>query len=175
MKNVLALGGSNSSKSINKKFAEFVAQQLEVEVTEMDWSDFTLPLFSPDDLLANGIPENALKFKALIDNSDAVVLSLAEYNAMPSAAFKNLWDWTSKIDVKFWAMKPMFLAAASPGGRGGASVLKIIKELIPHYGGNVICDFSLPKFHENFVDGALINQELKKELEEKIKVFKHSI
>ena len=175
MKNVLALGGSNSSKSINKQFAEYIAHQLDVDVSIMDWKNYTLPLFSPDDLIAHGIPENAVKFKALIETCDAIVLSLAEYNGMPSAAFKNLWDWTSKLDVKFWAMKPMFLAATSPGGRGGASVLKIIKELIPHFGGNVICDFSLPKFHDNFADGTLKNEELLKDLEQKITVFKSSI
>lgn len=176
MKKVLALGASNSSKSINTLFATYVAAQIEHStVVGIDWNDLVLPLYSPDLELAQGIPEDVQHFYNTIQSVDAIVLSLAEYNGMPTAAFKNLWDWTSRIDMKFWANKPMLLMAASPGGRGGANVLATINGLLPHLGGNVITQFSLPSFHSNFLNGQLVNEELKRELAGKIEQFQQSI
>jgi len=176
MKKVLALGASNSSKSINTLFATYVAQQIEeATVVTVDWKDLVLPLYSPDLEAASGIPENAKHFRKLIQSVDAIVLSLAEYNGMPTAAFKNLWDWTSRIDMKVWSDKPILLMAASPGGRGGSNVLRFIGDLMPHLGGKVIAQFSLPSFHNNFSNGKLVNVELNAELETKIAQFTAAI
>ncbi|MEO0527653.1 MAG: NAD(P)H-dependent oxidoreductase [Bacteroidota bacterium] len=176
MKKVLAIGASNSSKSINKVFATYVAKRIkDVSVVTADWEDLVLPLYSPDIEALEGIPENAQNFRTLVRSVDAIVLSLAEYNGMPTAAFKNLWDWTSRIDMKFWSNSPMFLMAVSPGGRGGANVLRLTKDLMPHFAGNVITDFSLPFFYENYQHGNLVNEKLNAELTEKIQLFQKSI
>lgn len=176
MKKIIAIGGSNSSKSINKIFASHIANRIEnAEVTTMNWTDFELPLYSPDLEAKTGVHENAIKFKDLLESSDAVVLSMAEHNGFQSAAFKNLWDWTSRLDAKFWADKPMFLAAASPGGQGGTNVLRVTKELIPHFGGNVVTDFSLPTFYENFKEGKITNEDLEEDLTAKIELFNQAI
>lgn len=172
MKQILAIGGSNSSKSINKVFATYIANQLKgSEVTIFDWNEFVLPLFGVDLEEKNGIPENVQKFIDLINSADAIILSLAEHNGLPSSAFKNLWDWTSRINAKFWNNKPMFLASASPGGRGGANVLNVCKNAFPHFGGNIIVDTSLPSFYDNFKEGELINEDLKADLNNKIGIF----
>ena len=176
MKKVLAIGASNSKKSINKIFANYIANQLtNVQVTQVDWDDIVLPLYSPDLEVEKGIPPQAQEFKDLIDSSDVIVLSLAEYNGMCTPAFKNLWDWTSRIDMKFWANKPMFLAATSPGKRGAQNALKVTKELFPHFGGNTIVDFSLPSFFENFSEDGITNEDLQKTLTDKIALFQKEI
>ncbi|MDT0607721.1 NADPH-dependent FMN reductase [Croceitalea rosinachiae] len=176
MKKVLAIGCSNSKKSINTLFATYVANRMEnTVVISLNWDNLILPLYSPDLEIEAGIPENAKYFKDLIQSADAIVLSLAEYNGLPTAAFKNLWDWTSRLDMKFWSNKPMFLMAVSPGGRGGANVLNIMVNLMPHFGGNMITKFSLPNFHTNFQNGELINGNLKEELNKKIQLFQNSI
>lgn len=176
MKKVLAIGGSNSKKSINTLFATYIANKLQdVEVEVVNWEEFVLPLYSPDLEKEIGIPEKVLKFKKMLENTDAIVLSLAEYNGMPTAAFKNLWDWTSRIEMKFWDEKPLFLASTSPGGRGGANVLRLIKELMPFFGGNVITDFSLPLFLNNFKNEIIVDEKLNQELNEKINHFQQQI
>ncbi len=176
MKKILAIGGSNSKKSINKIFAAHIANQIDgAEVTVADWKDLELPLFSPDLEAENGVPENASNFKSAIEGADAIVISLAEYNGLPSSAFKNLWDWTSRIDQKIWADKPIFLAATSPGGRGGKSALEITKNLMPFFGGNVVTDFSLPSFHQNFQDGKIADEQLAADFVEKVQIFQKAI
>ncbi len=177
MKRILALGGSNSKTSINKKFAIYAANQLEnVEVVVADLNELNLPLYSPDLEAEKGCPENVVQFYKLIESIDGIVLSLAEYNGNQTAAFKNLWDWLSRVDeMKFWREKPMLLMATSPGGRGGASVLKITSESLPFFGGNIIASFSLPLFHNNFSVDGIKDEALNSDLNSKIVLLQNEI
>ncbi len=172
MKKIVAFGASNSSTSINKVFVAYVANKLTgVQVQEVDMNDYELPLYSPDLEKEAGIPENALRFNELITLSDGLVISMAEYNGLFTTAFKNLFDWLSRIDQNIWKHKPMLLMAASPGGRGGANVLRVSKDLLPHFGGKVVASFSLPSYFKNFKEGELVNDELHASLKEQINVF----
>ena len=77
---IVAFGASNSKKSINKLFAEYISQQLTgVETTILDLNNFELPVYSIDLERESGIPVNALRFSQLIKESDAIIISLAEY------------------------------------------------------------------------------------------------
>ncbi len=163
---ILAFGGSTSSTSINRQLANYAAGKVpRAEVTDLDLRQFDLPIYSSDEEEANGIPEGAVEFKALIQSHDAIVLSLAEHNGSYSAAFKNLYDWTSRIDTSVWADKPMLLMATSPGGRGGATVLEAGKATFPRMGADLRATFSLPSFYDNFsaeegVGDAALGEEL---------------
>ncbi len=148
---VLSFGGSTSSKSINRQFARHAAGLIPgAEVTDLDLASLTLPMYSSDEEEANGIPADAQRFAESIQSHDAVVVSLAEHNGSYAAAFKNLYDWTSRIDTKVWADKPMLLLATSPGGRGGATVLEAAKATFPRMGADLRASFSLPSFYDNF-------------------------
>lgn len=176
MKKVIALGGSNSKNSINKKLAVHIAQQLKsVEVVVVDLNDYELPIYGIDLEEDKGIPNAAHELIKTIKASDGIVLSLAEHNGAYSAAFKNTFDWMSRIDGKLWSNIPMFLLATSPGARGGAAVLEIAKNRFPYMGGNIVADFSFPSFLENFVDGEIINQDLKIEINSLIEKFESAI
>jgi chromate reductase, NAD(P)H dehydrogenase (quinone) len=176
MKKILAIGGSNSKTSINKMLATHIASQVEgAAVTTLDWDHLVLPLYSVDLEANEGTPEAVIAFKKQIEDTDSIVLSVAENNGNITAAFKNLWDWTSRLDPKVWMSKPLFLAATSPGGRGGMNALEITKNLMPHYGGNLIVDFSLPSFYDNFKEGTIAEAEKLQELTDKIEVFSKSV
>ncbi|MBT8254860.1 MAG: NAD(P)H-dependent oxidoreductase [Bacteroidia bacterium] len=165
MKDIIAFGGSNSSKSINKALAIHAASMLkDVDVTVLDLNDYKLPVFSIDLENESGIPENAQRFLNRLHSADAIVLSLAEHNGAYSTAFKNIFDWMSRIDGKLWHNTPMLLMATSPGKRGGKSVLEIAKSRFPFMGGNIVADFSLPSFYENFNDGKITDKTLQEEL-----------
>ena len=136
MKKIIAFAGSNSKNSINKQLATYASSLVnKVEATVLDLNDFPLPIYGIDEETENGIPENAQKFFDLIKSSDGVILSLAEHNGNFSSAFKNLYDWMSRIEQKLWNNKPMLVMATSPGGRGGASAIRsIAKSRISSYG-----------------------------------------
>ncbi len=176
MKRIIAIGGSNSKKSINKALATYVANKIEnTETIVADLNDFDLPLYGIDLETENGIPEGAIRLNDLLESADGLVISLAENNGSYSTAFKNAYDWLSRINPKVWKNKPMLLMATSPGARGGASVLQTAKAGFPYLGGNIITDFSLPSFFDNFSDDGLKNEERNAELNEKIKFFQNAI
>ena len=91
---------------------------------------------------------------------------MSEHNGNYSAAFKNIFDWCTRINGKVFQEKPMLLLATSPGARGGASVLEIAKNAFPRYGALVKATFSLPSFDENFdiQKGQISNTELDNDL-----------
>ena len=165
MKKVIALAGSNSKTSINKQLATYASSLIDnVEVEVLDLNDFSVPIYGIDAENENGIPEKANELSSLIENTDAVVLSLAEHNGSYAAVFKNIFDWMSRINPKVWRNKPMLLMATSPGGRGGAGVLASAKMAYPHQGGNIVAEFSLPSFFDNFSVGKISNKELNSQL-----------
>ena len=164
---ILAIGGSNSSSSINLKLANYAASLFTSESTiSYDLSSIDLPLFSVDIERTDGIHPIAIAFAEEIDRSDLIVISLAENNGSYNAAFKNLMDWTSRIkERKTWGNKDMLLMATSPGKRGGATVLEGATAYFPRLGATIVGTFSLPNFYENFSDEEGIqNVLLKKEL-----------
>lgn len=148
---VLAFGASTSSKSINRQLANFAASKIpDAEVTALDLRSLDLPIYSSDEEEANGPPPDAQKFVDAIREHDAIVVSLAEHNGSYAAAFKNLYDWASRIEQKVWADKPMLLLSTSPGGRGGASVMETAKEKFARMGADIRGSLSLPSFYDNF-------------------------
>ncbi len=170
MKKIIAFAGSSSRNSINKQLAIYAAGLFEnAQVEVLDLNDFEMPLFSVDREKENGIHNLAHDFYAKIGSADLIVLSLAEHNGAYATAFKNILDWTSRINNKTFQEKPMLLMATSPGTRGGSSVLDIAAKRFPYQGAQVKGTFSLPTFFENFdaVHG-IINPELKKQLTELI-------
>ena len=176
MKNIMAFAGSNSKTSINKQLAKYAASLVEnAEVTTLDLNDFELPVYGMDLENEKGIPENAQKFLDALQSYDGIVLSLAEHNGAYSTVFKNLFDWMSRINGKLWSEKPMLLMASSPGARGGVTVIEIAKGRFPFMGGNIVADFSLPSFFDNFKEGKLVNEELHLELKSKVEVFQKAL
>lgn len=151
MRKVIAFAASSSRNSINRKLVTYAASlATDAEVELLDLNDFELPLFSVDREIELGQPELAQYFFHLIGACDGLIVSFAEHNGSYSAAYKNLYDWASRIDPKVYQNKPMVLLAASPGGRGGRSVLDLALQQIPRFGGQVKGSFSLPSFYDNF-------------------------
>lgn len=176
MNKIIAFAGSNSSKSINKQLATYAASLVkDVKITILDLNDFELPIFGVDLEKEIGIPENAKKFLDYINNSDGIILSLAEHNGAYATVFKNIFDWMSREEQKIFMGKPMLLMAASPGGRGGASVLAIAKDRFPRHNADIVATFSLPNFKENFNEGKVINASLNSELEEAVGTFQQAV
>lgn len=169
---IIAFGGSNSQQSINKHFATYAASLFEnAEVEVLDLNDYAMPLFSVDLEKKVGQHELAKAFLNKIETADILVISLAENNGNYSVAFKNIFDWCSRIMNDVFQQKSMLLLATSPGARGGASVLEIANNAFPRYGAQIKATFSLPAFNANFdlQENKISNSELDKELRDIIK------
>ncbi len=168
---IIAFAGSNSHESINKKLVTYVSgffNNDEVEI--LDLNDYEMPIYSSQREKENGVPQLALDFASKIDSSDLVLLSLADHNGSYSAAFKNIFDWISRIpNRKAFGEKNIFALATSPGPGGGKAVMNAFTTRAPFSGGNVLESFILPSFNANFdADKGIVNEEKAQELQEKI-------
>ena len=165
---VIAFAASSSSRSINRQLVSWAVGLLDdAEVEILDLNDYELPLFSVDREDELGQPQLAQDFLQKITDSDGIVIAFAEHNGCYSAAYKNLYDWVSRIQPKVYQGKKMVLLATSPGGRGGKSVLELALVQIPRFGGDLRASVSVPSFGDNFdADaGAVSNAEIAAEIE----------
>jgi len=171
---IISFAGSSSKNSINKKLATYAANLFkDAEIEVLDLNDFQMPLFGVDIEKEIGQHPLAKAFLDKIASADILVISLAENNGNYSVAFKNVFDWCSRIGAKVFQDKPMVLMATSPGPRGGTFVLEIAKNAFPRYGAIIKNTFSLPSFNDNFdiEKGVISNVELENQLKEIIKSF----
>jgi NAD(P)H-dependent FMN reductase len=177
MKKIIAFGASNSRNSINKTLAKYAGNQLrDTEVKLLDLNDFEMPIFSIDRENEDGIHELAYQFKQEIIDGDGIIISLAEHNGAYSAAFKNIYDWVSRIDGDVWNSKPLFLMATSPGARGGKSVLEMAYNRFHRGYKNIIVTFSLPTFAQNFsIEKGILDELLKTEFDAKLGEFEKAL
>ncbi|MFT5749296.1 MAG: chromate reductase [Ancylomarina sp.] len=176
-KKIISLGASNSTKSINRVLAHYASKELKnIEFDLLDLNDFEMPIYSADREAESGIPELAHQFKALIGSSDGILISFAEHNGAYSAAYKNIYDWVSRIESNVWGNRPMFLMATSPGGYGGKSVLSMAKARYEHANDKVILSFSLPSFYENFSnEEGIKDTNLREEFQTQLKQFEDAL
>lgn len=169
---ILAIAGSNSDTSINKLLVSYAASLIpDAEVETVDMNDFEMPVYKHQLEVESGLPQQATDFASKIDTADILLVSLSEHNGTYSTAFKNVFDWTSRIKNRaVWNEKPMLLMATAPGGRGGLGVLEAAAKRFPLHGGNIVDTFTLPFFNDNFDKeaGRISNEEKDNELKEKI-------
>lgn len=148
---VLAFGTSNSQSSINKQLALYAAKQIKnAEITLIDINDFEMPIFSEDREEENGVPKLAHDFYNAIGSADTIVISFAEYNGSYTSAYKNLFDWASRIGMEVFQDKSVIMLSTSPGPGGAKSVLGAAVTSAPYFAANLIGSISLPNFFDNF-------------------------
>ena len=173
MKQIVAFGASSSKKSINKDLASYAASVIEdANVLILDLNDFEMPIYSIDYENDHGIPEKAFKFKEKLKTADGIIISFAEHNSVYTAAFKNIFDWISRIEKVVWFNKPMFLLSTSDGDRGAKTVLQIAYNRMSFGNPHKIPTFSLPNFKKNFdKNNGILDIDLNDEFQSALKVF----
>ena len=176
-KRIVAFGASNSKNSINRKLAYYAANEVEgADVMLLDLNDFEMPIYSIDREREGGIPELAHKFRQILEDADGIVISFAEHNGTYSVAYKNIYDWMSRINRDVWFNKPMFLLATSPGGKGGKSVLNQAVTSAGFTNSNTVVSFSLPSFNKNFTEElGLINADVRAQFIQQLQTFTRAL
>lgn len=177
-KNVLALSGSTREDSFNKKLvneAAEIARKMGAKVTVIDLKDYPMAFYDGDLENESGMPENARKLRALLIQSDAVIVASPEYNASFSAVLKNAIDWTTRAEEggpsrDAYKGKKFALMSASPGGGGGARSLAQLRPVIQDAGGEVIASqTAVARAHNCFDEnGHLADADAKAQLKKEI-------
>ncbi|MEO0916771.1 MAG: NAD(P)H-dependent oxidoreductase [Pseudomonadota bacterium] len=160
---ILAFAASNHSQSINRALVGYAADRLqhlrpEAQIEFVDINDFEMPIYSVDREKADGIHPLAQNFFEIIGAADAVLVSFAEYNGYVTAAWKNIYDWMSRINAKVWQDKPIVILAATPGPRAGANVLGTQEFTAPFFGMDLKGQHGVGKWAEAW-DGTTLTRE----------------
>lgn len=151
MSSIIAFAGSNSSSSINFKLVQYTAGLVNgKEVQLLNMANYPFPMYSEDHEKEKGFSNSLVELRNDLMNAKGVIISVNEHNSNPSAYFKNVLDWLSRLERKFLENTEVLLMSTSPGKRGALGSLEIIENLLPRFGANIRATFCLPSFYENF-------------------------
>ncbi|MBO0341130.1 MAG: NAD(P)H-dependent oxidoreductase [Bacteroidota bacterium] len=176
MAEILAFAGSNSSTSINFKLVEHTVSLVQDhDIQTLNMAEYDFPIYSEDHEAEQGFSGSLVELKQKLENSDAMVLSVNEHNGNPSAYFKNILDWLSRMDRNFLLNTKVMLMSASPGRFGGVRSLVVVEGMIPKFGGEVVSTFSLKSFNENFGEAGILDEDMKSQHQKALDIFLNSL
>lgn len=143
---VVAIAGSLRNESYNKKLvtqAAQIAKNLGASVSIIDLKNFPMPFYDGDLEESKGMPEAARRFRRLLIQSDAVIISTPEYNGSISGVLKNAIDWATRTEEgkpspQAFKGKKFAIMSASPGQLGGEKALNHLRTILERLGGEVI-------------------------------------
>ena len=172
---VLVFGASTSSDSINHRLALYAAEILKqqhaaAEIETLDLKDYEMPIYSADRENNDGVPDKAQSFLDVIKKSDALIISFPEHNGSYTAAFKNVFDWASRLNAKVFQDKKMIALSTSPGKFGGATVLEQFMNRAPFFGADVKAHLSVGSFQDVFDQDSktITDQEIDQKLKQAV-------
>jgi chromate reductase, NAD(P)H dehydrogenase (quinone) len=156
---LLGLPGSLRKASFSRATLIGLRDNLPEKVT-LEIHEPQLPLYNEDDDRSNG-PEQVLKFRNAIQNSDGIVIVTPEYNHGVPGVLKNALDWASRpFGRSVLAKKPTLAISVSPAFTGGVRAHAQLNETllaIPALvaGGPQVV---IGNIGEKVVDGVLVDQ-----------------
>lgn len=175
MTKILALAGSTRRKSWNKKLVAFAAERCRqhgMEVTLIDLSDYSLPLFDGDLEDEHGPPEAATRLYKMMKEHHGLLLSCPEYNSSITGVLKNTIDWISRPragepPLAAFTGKVAGLLSASPGALGGMRGLVHVRSILSNIGVLVIpTQASLSNVQDAFdASGAIHDEKIARRIE----------
>jgi chromate reductase len=164
---LLFFAGSAREASFNKKLAllgRHIAEANGIEAVFVDLKDYPMPIYNGDLEAAEGPPERARAFKALLGEYQGVFIASPEYNSSVTPVLKNTLDWVTRVRAKgetgleVFKSRVFAISAASPGYYGGMrSLLNLRQILAVGIGALVIPEqLALPRATDAFeADGSL--------------------
>jgi NAD(P)H-dependent FMN reductase len=167
---LLFFAGSAREGSHNKKLARLgqkIAEANGIEAIFADLADYEMPIYHGDLEKAEGVPERARAFKALLGEYDGVMIVTPEYNAGIPGLLKNTLDWVSRVrtEPNVYRTRVFAISGTSPGYYGAMrSLLQLREVLAVGLGATVIPQqMALPGAMKAFAeDGSLVDDTRQK-------------
>lgn len=159
MPKILAFSGSIRRDSWNRKLIQSAADAARAaggDITLIDLAEYPLPLYNGDLEDQDGLPDNALRLKALFKEHDALLIASPEYNSSIPPLLKNTLDWVSRewqseSGLVPYQNKVAAILGASPGSLGGMRMLPHLRQILNALGVLVLPgQFSLAHADEAF-------------------------
>jgi NAD(P)H-dependent FMN reductase len=168
---LLFFAGSARKGSYNKKLARLahdIAIANGIEAVLVDLADYPMPIYDGDLEAAEGAPERARAFAALLQEYDGVFIASPEYNSSITPLLKNTLDWVSRVKIEDWSGIEAFktrvfaISGATPGYYGTMRCLINLRQILAiGLGATVIPQqLALPRAMNAFeADGSLKDED----------------
>lgn len=138
MVRLLCFAGSTREGSYNKKLArlaQHVAVANGIEAVFVDLKDYPMPLYDGDTEAAEGPPQKAREFKALMGEYQGIFIASPEYNSSITPLLKNTLDWVSRVKdgdsgIGVYHSRAFAISGASPGYYGAMRSLLHLRQIL---------------------------------------------
>lgn len=134
---VISFSGSLRAGSSNTGLVHLAARVAppELQFEFVDWLA-QLPYYNPD--LEARLPPEAVRWRQLVTDADALVIGLPEYNWGPSSLAKNAIDWLTR-PLGQHALRGKVIALVTSGGKsGGSHVQPSVAPILELLGNTVV-------------------------------------
>src|ERR1700704_375861 len=172
---LLFFAGSTREGSFNKKLARLgcrIAEANGIEAVFVDLKDYPMPLYNGDLEAAEGPPEKARAFKALLSEYPGVFIASPEYNSSVTPLLKNTLDWVTRVRAKgetgleVYQSRVFAISGASPGYYGAMRSLLNLRQILEvGIGATVIPQqLALPRAGDAFDEDGSLKDKAQQEL-----------
>jgi chromate reductase len=145
--------GSNRRESINRKLAQAIAKLADASVAAKFVQIDDLPIYNQD--LESPLPSSVARFKAQINEADALLFVTPEHNRSIPAVLKNAIDWGARpYGQSAWAGKPAAITGTSPGAIGTAVAQQHLRQVLGNLGVIVMGGEAYITFKAGLIDEA---------------------
>lgn len=172
-KKIIGINGSASKNSTNLSILNYIAPLINSEFEFKIISSLAeLPHFQTE-LTDENIPEEVLKFRNEILQSDGIIISSPEYIFSIPARLKNAIEWC--VSTTVFSDKPVCIILASASGEKGFEELKMIMKTVQAKFSeetSLVIGAAKGKFDR---EGKILDKNLETDIKNLIKSFQNSI
>jgi chromate reductase len=172
---LLFFAGSTREGSFNKKLAllaRHIAEANGIEAVFVNLKDYPMPLYNGDLEAAEGPPERARAFKALLGEYQGVFIASPEYNSSVTPLLKNTLDWVTRVRAKgetgleVYKSRVFAISGASPGYYGAMRSLLTLRQILEvGIGATVIPQqLALPRASDAFDEDGSLKDKAQQEM-----------
>jgi chromate reductase len=165
---VLGISGSLRRDSHNRSLL-LAASGLMSDDVEFELYDGlkAVPPYDEDDDV-DPAPAAVAHLRDAIAGADAVFFTTPEYNASIPGQLKNAVDWVSRpLATNVLRNKPVAVVGASTGAFGAVWAQAELRKVLATAGARVVeGEVAVGHAHERFVDGRLLDENLREQLQE---------
>lgn len=157
MHKIAAISGSVRPGSINVALVQAALASAEAAGAEVDYVNlgvYPMPIYDGTMEELHGIPASAIALAERLATADGLFIASPEFNGGPTGLLKNTIDWVTRVNMTAFQGPRLGLLAATPGSKGGLNNLGILESIFAWMQCTTHESFSLPKAHEDLVDGA---------------------
>jgi chromate reductase len=145
--------GSNRRESINRKLARALARLADGHFAANFVQIDDLPMYNQD--LESPLPAGVARFKAEIEQADALLFVTPEHNRSLPAVLKNAIDWGARpYGRNSWAGKPAAITGTSPGAIGTAIAQQHLRQILGNLRALVMGGEAYITFKAGLIDDA---------------------